>query len=106
MNATDTATITAIGAAVVPLAVSFLKRENWSASLKQLVAGAVSLVVAVVGIALSTRNWSAVNLTSLAALAYGGSQIIYSTYFRGSVVETKLASMGNKKPVVAGPVSG
>lgn len=101
MNATDTATITAIGAAVVPLVVSFLKREKWSASLKQLIAGAVSLVVAVAGIALSTRNWSAVNLTSLAALSFAGATLVYGTYFRGSVVETRLSSFGSKSTSAA-----
>jgi hypothetical protein len=96
MNAQDTATIAAIGAAVVPLVTSFLKRQTWSAQSKQLLAGLVSLVVAVAGVAITTRNWSALNLTELATLCFTGATAVYGTYFRGSVVETKLASIGGK----------
>lgn len=98
MIASDTVTISAIGAAVVPLAVSFIKREKWSAQVKQLVAGACSVVVAVVGVVATTHNFNSLNLAQLATMAFAGSQVVYGTYFRGSIVETKLTAIWSKTP--------
>lgn len=98
MIASDTVTIAAIGAAVVPLVVSFLKQQKWSAQVKQLVAAGCSVVVAAVGVAVTTHNWGELNLVELATMVFAGSQVVYGTYFRGSVVETKLTAIGSKTP--------
>lgn len=103
LDATTVGTIAAVGSAVIPPVVSLLKREHWSAQVKQAIAGLASIVVAVVGIALTVHNWSALNLTTLAALAYAGSQLVYGVYFRGSVVETRLTSLGSKNTTVETP---
>jgi hypothetical protein len=50
-----------------------------------------------VGIAVTTRNWSALTLTELATTAYAGSQVVYGVYFRGSAVDAKLTTIGRKK---------
>ena len=103
MIASDTVTIAAIGAAVVPLVVSFLKQQKWSAQVKQLVAGACSVAVAAIGVAVTTHNWGTVNLSELATMVFTGSQLVYGAYFRGSVVETQLAAIGRKPAVTTPP---
>lgn len=93
LTAVQVATIAAIGSALVPLVVSFLKREHWSAGVKQLLAFVASVAVAVVGIAVTTPHWVALNTASLVGLAYTGSQLVYQTYFRGSAFDGFLTGL-------------
>ncbi len=98
------ALITAIGGLVGPPVGSLLKRGNWSAQLKQLIAGVVSAGVAAGAIAIVNPNDFGLPFVSLAGLVYAGSQVVYGAYFKGSTVEVMLASVGSKKapkPVVA-----
>ena len=101
LDPTTIGTISAIGAAVIPPLVSFLKRQTWSAQVKQLVAALAALIVAGVGIAVTTQDFTTLAITQLAALAYAGSQVVYGVYFRGSAVETRLRTVGVTHPAPA-----
>jgi hypothetical protein len=92
------ALITAIGSLVVPPVVSFLKRENWSAQVNQLIAGVISLAVSAVAIWIVAPADFGLPFVTLAGLIYAGSQVIYGAYFKASVVESLLASVGKKVP--------
>jgi hypothetical protein len=97
LSPTELGTISAIGAAVVPPVVSFLKRQHWTAQTKQAIAFAVSAVVAVVGIAITGASWAPTQLASLIGLVFLGGQAVYGAYFRGSAVDSKLTSVGSRK---------
>jgi hypothetical protein len=98
LTAAQLATITAIGAAIIPLAVSFLKQEHWATWIKQAIAFTISFAVAAVGIAATTTNWSTINIAAIVGLAYTGSQVVYQAYFRNSAFETTLTNTFSKKP--------
>lgn len=96
LDAATQTTIAAIGAAVIPPVVSFIKRAGWSAQLKQLVALVASGIVAVVGIVVSGGSLTAISITQLTAMAGVGSQAVYGTYFKGSVVDTALSKIHSR----------
>ena len=91
------AIITTIGALIVPPVVSFLKRENWSPQVKQLICGVLSLGVSAVAIWIVQPADFGLPFVTLGGLVYAGSQLIYGAFFKGSAVETLLASVGSKK---------
>lgn len=95
--------ITAIGSLVVPPVVSLLKRENWSAEVKQLIAGVLSLGVAAAAIAIVEPADFGLPLLTLGGLIYAGSQFVYGAYFKNSTVETTLARIGSKSTVPPTP---
>jgi hypothetical protein len=96
MNPQIIAIITTIGALAVPPVVSLLKRTRWSTSVKQLVAGVLSIAIAAVAIWIVAPKDFGLPLVTLAGLVYAGSQIIYGVYFRGSTVATLLTKIGNQ----------
>jgi uncharacterized membrane protein len=117
LTAPQLAVIAAIGAAIIPLVVSFLKQEHWPTWIKQAIALVASFAVAAAGIALTVTDWSAINIATLVGLAYTGSQVVYQTYFRDSALETALTSIFdalktnttgtvNTSPPLASPVTG
>jgi len=99
LSSADLATISAVGAAIVPPVVSFLKNEKWSTTVKQGIALGVSVVTTVVGLLVAGAHFSVVNLSSEVGLVYLGSQIVYAGYFRQSVAERKLTAVFHKAPV-------
>lgn len=110
MTAQVIALVTAIGALVVPPVVSFLKREKWSAQVKQLIAAVISVAVAVVAIAICARKDFGLPLLQLAALVYAGSQLVFGAYFKGSTADTFLTAIGSvlnatDVPPVTAPVT-
>lgn len=106
LTAVDTASISAVGSVVVPPLVSLLKREKWSAQVKQLIAFAIAAIVTVAGLLIAGASFSTTNIASLVALIFTGSQVAYGAYFRGSAVETALSAVGSKaKTVASAPVS-
>lgn len=94
------AIIVTIGSLVVPPVTSLLKKEQWSAQLKQLIAGVLSIAVAVAGIALTAPNDFGLPLVSLGGLVYAGSQIIYGAYFKNSVLDNKLTGVFSRSAKV------
>lgn len=103
LSAVQLATIAAVAAAVIPLVVSLLKQEHWSAAVKQAIALAASFACAAVGIAVTVTDWSAINWATLIGLSYTGSQVVYQVYFRGSAFDATLTGLHapKPKPVVA-----
>ena len=91
-----TSIIVAIGALVVPPIVSLIKHITWSAQIKQLIAGVVSLAVAALGLWLVDPKDFGLPFASLAGLVYAGSQIIYGAYFKNSSVDTILTKAFHK----------
>ncbi len=96
------ALIVAIGGFLVPPLTSVVKREKWSAQVKQLVAAVLSVAVAGTAIEITDPAAFGLGFAALAGLVYTGSQAAYAL-FRGSAVETALASIGSKsaKPVAS-----
>ncbi len=90
------AIITTIGSLVVPPLVSFLKRQSWSAQLKQLLAGVLSTAVAAAAIAIVAPKDFGLSFVTLAGLVYAGGQLVYGAYFKGSSTEVLLAAVGSK----------
>ncbi len=90
--------ITGIGAMVVPLLTSLIKKITWSPQVKQLIAGFISLVVAVVAILIENpKGLFGVPLVQTFAMIYTASQFVYGLYFKGSTVDTILTSALYKK---------
>ncbi len=90
--------ITALGGLVVPPIVSLLKKESWSAQVKQLIAGLVSLLIAAVAVYFVAPSDFGLPFASLAGLVYAGSQVVYGGWFKNSAVDVALTSVFNKKP--------
>lgn len=98
------ATISAVASIIIPPVVSLLKREQWPTWVKQLIAMTAAVVAAVIGIAVTVTDWSAINVATLIGLAYLGSQVVYQAYFRGSASDTKLTTLPSKTATPAEPV--
>ena len=75
---------------------------TWSAQVKQLIAGVVSLGIAALGLWLVAPKDFGLPFASLAGLVYAGSQIIYGAYFKNSSVDTILTNAFHK----AAPTTG
>ncbi len=102
LNASLISIITGIGAMVVPLLTSLLKKITWSPQIKQLIAGLISFVVALVAIIIeSPHGIFGVPLAQTFALIYTASQFVYGMYFKGSTVDTILTNALYKKSGVA-----
>jgi hypothetical protein len=99
LTAQTIAIITAIGGFVVPPIASLIKRTTWATQWKQLLAGALSLAVAAVGIAVTAPADFALPLLTLGSLIYVGSQIVYGAYFKQSQLDTVLTNFGSKQKV-------
>jgi hypothetical protein len=91
-----TSIIVAIGALVVPPIVSLLKHVTWSAQVKQLIAGVLSLGIAALGLWLVDPKDFGLPFAELGGLVYAGSQIIYGAYFKNSSVDTILTKALHK----------
>ncbi len=93
-----TTIIATVGGLVVPLLVSLLKKVTWSAQIKQLIAGLISLAVAAIAIWIVNPSLFGLPFATLAALVYAASQFAYGLYFKGSSVDTILTAAIYKKP--------
>ncbi len=102
LSSSTTTIIVAIGALVVPPLVSLIKNEAWSAQVKQLIAGVISLAIAAVAIWLTAPLDFGLPFAQLAALVYAGSQLIYGAYFKQSTFEQVLSNVFHKPPTPAG----
>lgn len=101
LTAAQLSTIAAVAAVIIPPVVSLLKRENWPAGVKQVIALAASVAASIVGVAVTVTDWSAVNIAVLAGLAYTGSQVVYQAYFRGSAFDSTLTALPQWKKTAA-----
>lgn len=99
------AIIIAIGALVVPPVVSFIKQESWSAQIKQLLAGVISLIISGVALWLTHPTDFGWPFFQLASLVYAGSQVIYGAYFKNSSVDTILTGVFHKPVANASEVN-
>ena len=81
--------------ALLPLAISLVKRAGWSNMVKKVIAGAVSAVVAVVAYFIFQGGWNGwAPLVADAAIIYAMAQVTYLGFWEDSVVEVKLANYG------------
>lgn len=102
LSVQDIANIAAVGAVVVPPVVSLLKREAWSAGVKQAIAGAISCVIALAalfaGHAISGAQFiNSATIVQTITLVYAASQVAYRG-FHGSTPDTWLTAFGSKSP--------
>jgi hypothetical protein len=98
----DIANVAAVSAFVIPPVVSLLKRENWSAGVKQTIAIAISAIVGIWALIIGHVITGAVitspeSLITAVGLAFTASQIAYRG-FAGSKVDTRLTAIGSPKP--------
>ena len=100
MNVQVIALITGIGSVIVPPVVSLLKQSSWPAQVKQLIALVLSLAVSACAIAIVQPADFGLPFVTLGGLIYAGSQGFYAL-FKGSAIESALASVGNKTPPAA-----
>ena len=91
------ALITAIGAVIVVPVTGFLKKETWSAHVKQAIAMVISLGVSAVAIAIKDPSAFGLGFVQLGALIFAGSQIFYA-FFKGSSLEKQLARYSPLSP--------
>lgn len=103
LSTTDIGIVTGIGGLVAPLVISLLKQASWSIQIKQLVAGIVSIAIALgATFIMSPKNFS-MTLAELSTFVYSGSQVVYNTYFKGSTVDTILTNTFTKKNPISVP---
>ncbi len=93
LSAATVAMIATIGGLVVPPVTSLLKREKWSAPVKQFIAGIVSIAVATAAVYVTTPADFSESLVALSAIVFSASQVIYGLYFQRSTVEAALSSV-------------
>jgi hypothetical protein len=97
------ATIMAVGAFIVPIFTSLLKREHWNNQVKQLIAAVLSFGVAAVVIAVKDPSIFGLGYVTAATVAFSAATAFYSAFFKGSTFESALAAFppaAKSKPVV------
>ena len=108
LSASTVAMIATIGGLVVPPVTSLLKREKWSAPVKQFVAAIVSILVAVAAVYITAPADFAQSLVALSAIIFSASQVVYGIYFQRSTVESALSSVfsgSSAAPAIAPPAT-
>ena len=108
LTAATVAMIATIGGLVVPPVTSLLKREKWSAPVKQFVAAIVSILVAVAAVYITAPADFAQSLVALSAIIFSASQVVYGIYFQRSTVESALSSVfsgSSAAPASAAPAT-
>ncbi len=105
LSAATVAMVATIGGLVVPPVTSLLKREKWSAPVKQSIAAIVSIAVAIAAVYITAPADFSESLVALSAIIFSASQVIYGLYFQRSTVESALSSVFSGSSAPAAPTA-
>lgn len=87
------AIISIVEGLLLPVLVSFLKGQQWSQNVKLVFSLAISIVIAIITLAIQSNGFNWRELLANAATIWAAAQVVYNTWFKDTATQASLAAM-------------